>query len=79
MEEGSSWKTFDPVLAIKKCSIDKSRHATEEIGSRSIILKSRNSPEVNVKSLCNDDIYDGEESTSENRNEEGYLFSSDSE
>ena len=39
--------------AIKKWSIDKVRHATEEKGPRS--FKSRNSAEVNVKSLIDDD------------------------
>ena len=39
--------------AIKKWSIDKSRHAAEEKGPRS--YKQRNSAEVNVKSLSDDD------------------------
>ena len=33
---------------------------------------------MNVKSLCDDDCYDEEESISENGDEERYLFSSDS-
>ena len=53
MEEGSSKKTFDPMLAIKEWSIDKFRRATGEKGLCS--LKSRNSVEVNVKSLSDDD------------------------
>ena len=36
-------------------------------------------PEVKVKSLIDDDSYDEGENISENGNEEGYLFSSDSE
>ena len=39
--------------AIKKWSIDKVRRTTEEKGPHS--LKSRNSAEVNVKSLSDDD------------------------
>ena len=35
--------------------------------------------EMNVKFLNDDDSYDEEENISENGNEEGYLFSSDSE
>ena len=34
---------------------------------------------MNVKSLSNNDCYDGEESISENGEEERYLFSCDSE
>ena len=34
---------------------------------------------MNVKFLNDDDSYDEEENISENGNEEGYLFSSDSE
>ena len=63
--------------AIKKWSIDKVRHATEEKGPHS--YKSHNSAEVNVKSHSDDDIYDEEENISENEDEEGYLFCSDSE
>ena len=56
--------------AIKKWSIDKVRHTTEEIRSHS--YKSRTShPEVNVKSLNDDDSYDEEEIIFENKNEEG--------
>ena len=75
MEKGSSWETFDLISAIKKLSIDKVRHTTEEKGSRS--YKSRNSAKVNVKSLSDDDSYDEEENISENGDEEGYLFSCD--
>ena len=59
MEEGSSWETFDPMSAIRKWGIDKVRRATEEKGRRS--YKSRNSAEVNVKSLSDDDSYNEEE------------------
>ena len=77
MEKGSSLETFDPMSAIKKWSIDKFRHTTEEKGPRN--CKWRNSAEVNVESLSDDDSYDDEENISENGVEEGYLFSSDSE
>ena len=64
--------------AIKKWTIDTVRRATEVMRSRS--YKSRTChPEVNVKYLNDDDSYDEEENISENGNEEGYLFSSDSE
>ena len=76
-EEGSSCETFDP-MSIKEWSIDRVRRATEEIGSRS--YKSHTShPEVNVKSLNDDDSDDEEGNICENENEEGYLFSYDSE
>ena len=77
MKEGGSWETFDPMSAIKKWSIDKVRPATDEKGPGR--YKSRNSAEVNVKSLSDDDSYDEEEHISENGDEERYLFSSDSE
>ena len=54
MEEGSSYETFDPMLATKKWSIDKLRCAAEEKGPRS--CKPCNSAEVNVKSLSDDYI-----------------------
>ena len=76
MEEGSSSETFDPMSAVKKWSIHKFKHATEEIGSHS--EKSDNYPEVSVKSLSDNDSYDEEENISVNGNEEGYLFSCDS-
>ena len=53
MEEGISLETFDPMSAIKKRGIDKVRRATEEKGPRS--FKSRNSAEVTVKSVSDDD------------------------
>ena len=77
MEVGSSWKTFDPISAINKRSIDKVRCTTKEKGSRS--CKSHNSAKVNVKSLSDDDSYEEEGNISENGDKEGYLFSSDSE
>ena len=77
MEMGGSWETFDPKSVIKKWSTDNIRWATEEKGPRS--WKSRNFPEVNVKSLSDDDSYDEEENFSENGDEERYLFASDSE
>ena len=49
IEEGTSSEIFDSMAAIKKRSIDKVRRATEEKSPRS--FKSRNSAEVNVKSL----------------------------
>ena len=76
MEQGSSWETFDPMTAIKKWSIDKVRCTTEEKGPHS--YKSCDFTEVNVKFLRYDDSYNEEENISENRGEEGYLFSSDS-
>ena len=63
------------MLAIKEWSIDKFRRATGEKGLCS--LKSRNSVEVNVKSLSDDDSYNEEENISENGDEQGYLLSSD--
>ena len=77
MEEGSSWETFDPISAIMKWSIDRVRCTTEETGSCS--YRTRNSAKVNVKSLSDDGSYDEDEHVSENGDEEGYLFSSDSE
>ena len=71
MEEGSSWETFD--LMTGKVKV---RRTTEEKGSRS--YKSRNSAEVNVKCLSDNNIYDEVGNTSEN-GDKGYLFSSDSE
>ena len=53
MEESISSETFDPMSAIKKRGIDKVRRATEEKGPRS--FKSRNSAEVTVKSVSDDD------------------------
>ena len=53
MEEGSSQETFGPTSRIKKWSVGKVKCATEEKGPRS--YKSRNSAEVNVKSLSDDD------------------------
>ena len=52
MEDGSSWKTFDPISPIKKWCIDKFRRKTEEKGPHN--YKLRNPGEVNVKSLSND-------------------------
>ena len=75
MDKGSIWETFDPISAIKKWSIDKVMHATDEKDSRS--CKSRGSAEVNVKSLSDDDGYKEEENISGNGDEEEYLFSSD--
>ena len=63
--------------AIKKWSIDKVRRATEEKGPCS--YKSRNSAEVNVKSLSDDDSYGEEEIISEQWDDEGCLFSYNSE
>ena len=77
MEEGSSWQTFVLISVIKKWNIDKVRRTTMEKGQHS--YKSRNSAKVNVKSLSDDDSYHEEESISENGDEEGYLFFSDSE
>ena len=62
---------------IKKWTIYKIRHATEELGLRS--YKSRNCPKVNVKSFIDDDSHDEEGNISEHGNEEGYLFSAGSE
>ena len=75
-KEGSSWETLDIISAIKKWSINKVRCTTQEKGSRS--YRSHNSAKVNVKSLSDDDSYDKEENTTENEDEEGYLFSCDS-
>ena len=63
VEEGSSWETFDPILAIKKWSVDTVRRTTER-GSRR--YKSRNFAKVNGKSLSDDDSYNEEENISEN-------------
>ena len=52
MEDGSSWKTFDPISPIRKWCIDKFRRKTEEKGPHN--YKLRNPGEVNVKSLSND-------------------------
>ena len=60
-----------------KWSIDRVRCTTEETGSCS--YRTRNSAKVNVKSLSDDGSYDEDENVSENGDEEGYLFSSDSE
>ena len=76
MEYGSSWKTFEPISAIKKQSINKVWHTTEEKGSRSYNLF--NSARVNNKSLSDNDSYDEEENISGNEDEERYFFSSDS-
>ena len=77
MEEGSSSKVFYSVSAKKKWNIDKVRRTTKDKGSHS--YKSCNSAKVNVASLSDDDSYKGQENISENGDEEGYLFSSDSE
>ena len=77
MEEGGSWKRLSQWTAIKKWSNDKFRHTTKKKQPRS--YKSRNSAEVIVKSLSDGDAYDEKENISENRVEEEYLFSSDSE
>ena len=76
MEEGSSWETFDPISAIKKWGIDTVRRTIKEKISRN--LKSRNSAKVNVKSLSDDGSYDEEENISENGDEVGSCFFSDS-
>ena len=52
------------MLAIKKWNIDKFRRAIEEKGLCS--LKSRNSVEVNVKSLSDNDSWDEENNISDN-------------
>ena len=52
MIEPGSRKTFDPIQAIKKWSIDKFRHTTEDKGSKS--YESHYSAEANVKSLDDD-------------------------
>ena len=70
-------KTLSLAGEFREVSIDEVRRVTEEIGSRS--YKSRNSPEVNVKSSSGDDSSDEEENISENGNEEKYLFPTDSE
>ena len=72
IEEGSNWETFDPISAIKKWSIAKVRRASEKEGLSS--YKSRNSAEVNIKSLSDDDNYDEEENIYENGDEEEYFF-----
>ena len=77
MEEGSSWQTFVSISVIKKWNINKVRRTTgEKVPHR---CKSRNSAKVNVESLSDDDSYHEEENISENRDEKGYLFFSDSE
>ena len=75
MEEDSSSETYDPMSAITKWSIDKVRNVTMEKGRRN--YKSCNTAES--KSHSDDDSYDEEWNISENGDEEGYLFSSDSE
>ena len=62
---------------IKKWNIDKVWCATEE--KESLSYKSRNSAEVNVKSLSDDDSYGEKEIISEHWDDEGYLFSYNSE
>ena len=63
--------------AIKKWSIDKVRDATKENGPRS--YKSCDTAEATIKSHSVDDSYDEEGNISENGDEEGYSYSSDSE
>ena len=58
--------------AITKWSIDKVMRATQEKGSRS--FKSRNSAEVNVKSLSDDDREDEEKNISDNGYAECFLL-----
>ena len=62
---------------IKKWNIDKVWCVTEE--KESLSYKSRNSAEVNVKSLSDDDSYGEEEIISEQWDDEGCLFSYNSE
>ena len=76
-EEGSSCEIFDPMSWIKKWSIDQVRCATDE--KESLSCKSRNSAQENVKSLSDDDSYGEEEIISEHWDDEGYLFSCNSE
>ena len=63
--------------AIKKWSNDEFRHTTEKKQPRN--YKSCNSAEVIAKSFSDGYVYDEKENISENRVQEGYLFSSDSE
>ena len=58
--------------AITKWSIDKVMRATQEKGLRS--FKSRNSAEVNVKSLSDDDREDEEKNISDNGYAECFLL-----
>ena len=58
--------------AITKWSIDKVMRATQEKGSRS--FKSRNSAEVNFKSLSDDDREDEEKNISDNGYAECFLL-----
>ena len=60
------------MLAIKEWSIDKFRRATGEKGLCS--LKSRNSVEVNVKSLSDDDSWDEEKNIFDNGYAECFLL-----
>ena len=75
MAEDSSSETYVPTSAITKWSIDKVRNVTMEKGRCN--YKSCNTAES--KSHSDDDNYDEEWNISENGDEEGYLFSSDSE
>ena len=75
MEEGSSCKTFQPISAIKKRSIDKVWPTTDVKGSRGYNLF--DSARVNIKSLTDDESYDDEENISGNEGKERYFFSSD--
>ena len=75
MEEGSSWKTFEPISAVKKWSINKVWRTTKEKRSRSYNLF--NSARVNIKSLNDDDSCNEEENISGDEDKERYFFSSD--
>ena len=75
MEEGGSWKTFDPMSGMKKWGTDKVRWANEEKdhvdASHVILLKRILNLSVVMTVTMGKKIFHGDE--------ERYLFSSDSE